>query len=348
MLTTTLKGAAVKTKVEAEVAVMPGSWSGIDQLDQQLFIQLGEIARTFEVDAKRIWDTTFRPDQMPLLLARNAHSDDAYAYAVNFASPVAIDGSLDGPVVQVAVPAWLDLGPVYKVAATCVNRVGLSPTEPAMFAYELAGQECLALSVDSSEALASSWEFSRFLVHEAFHQYQMFEMGWRVPQGYDPATPWILDPVDAELATREMWYLEAAVMQLSDNGANELARRFLDVRAKRHARRTDLIPLERGHEQVEGSARYVENMYASLNGRPFRLPLPTVSGAAYKEFVSIGRYYRTGARAMELLDRAGISWRDRMAEGLDPVQLLDEHLSERAETVAVRAPELDLVSSLAA
>ena len=305
------------------VSPAPLDWSGLDLLDQQLFTQVAEVVRTFRHSASKIWGLGFRPDRRPTILIRRSGSDSAYGYALN----VQNSGALDGQAHLVVLPAELGLPRVYRFESEMANSFGVSEEEPAQFACSSGSDDCLALGYDFTEAHASSWEFARFFVHEAFHQYQMFEMNWRVPRGYDPSVPWIPDPTDSELATREMWYLEAAVTQFAGDGAKDLARSFVEVRLKRHVRRDDLVALERGHEQIEGSARYVENNYAALNGRPMRLPLPTINEADYYEFASVGRYYRTGARVMELLDRSNLAWRHRLAEGADPVSLLQEALN---------------------
>lgn len=307
--------------------VQPIQAPGLDTVDQQLFTQLAEIATTFERDGDAIWGLGFRPDRQPTLLVRSFGPERAYGYALNITDPAALSCG-DGSSVQlVLLPAELGLPPVYRFEGDLIAQLGLSKEEPAQFACEVGTDECLAVSYDQDGSHSGSWEFARFFVHEAFHQYQMFEMGWRVPQGYDPSVPWTVDPADSELATREMWYLEAAVTQIAGQGVSDLARSFLEVREKRHARREDLVSLEQGHEQIEGAARYVENIYASLNGRPFRLPVPTVNDVDYHEFASIGRYYRTGARVLELLDRTRVPWRHRLAKGTDPVSILTEFLN---------------------
>ncbi len=301
----------------------PVDWVGLDRLDQQLFSQVAEMMRTFRKSASKIWGLGFRPDRKPIMLVRHGDSATAYGYALNVR-----DRNSLGPDAQlVPLAAELGLPPVYRFGSELARSFGVTENEPAQFACPVGSQECLALAYDVDESHASRWEFVRFLVHESFHQYQMFEMNWRVPRGYDPSVPWVPDPSDSELATREMWYLEAAVTQFAGSGAKDLARSFIEVRSKRHERREDLIALERGHEQIEGSARYVENVYAALNGRSLRLALPTVNEADYQEFASVGRYYRTGARVMELLDRSGILWRHRLADGSDPVSLLEEALN---------------------
>ncbi len=327
-----------------------GQWFGLDLLDQQLFTQLAEITSTFAQSAARIWGFGFRPELRPTLLVRQV-ADHSYGYALNIDDVAALGNTalgntalgntaLGNAVQLVPLPEHLGLPPVYRFGPELVAELGLTAQEPAQFAVDIAGQECLALSFDCDEAHASSWEFARFFVHEAFHQYQMFEMAWRVPTGYDPSVPWMHDPTDAEMSTRETWFLEAAAAQntcpTKIGGAAELVASFVGLRAERHSRRPDLVSLEQGHEQVEGSARFVENNYASLNGRELRLPIPSGNDLDPEEFASIGRYYRTGARVMELLDRTQVPWRHRLAKGHDPVSILIDVLAGQALPVAPR------------
>ncbi len=320
-----------------------GQWLGLDLLDRQLFTQLAEITSTFAQSAARIWGFGFRPELRPTLLVRQG-ADQCYGYALNIDDVAALGRAtaLGNAVQLVPLPDHLGLPPIYRFGSELVADLGLTAQEPAQFAVDVAGQECLALSFDCEEAHASSWEFARFFVHEAFHQYQMFEMVWRVPTGYDPSVPWMHDPTDAEMSTRETWFLEAAAAQntcpTKAGGAAELVASFTRLRAERHSRRPDLIALEQGHEQVEGSARFVENIYASLNGRELRLPVPSGDGLDPEEFASIGRYYRTGARVMELLDRTQVPWRHRLAKGHDPVSILINVLAAQASPVVPRFP----------
>ncbi len=329
--------------MESTVVSIQGPWLGIDELDQQLFTQLAEITSTFQSHAAKIWGFGFRPELRPTLLVRQEAEFGSYGYALNIDHIAALGNATLGNTVQlVPLPEELGLPPVYRFGAEFAAGLGLTAEEPAQFAIDVADQECLALVYDSDEAHASSWEFARFFVHEAFHQYQMFEISWRVPTGYDPSLPWTNDATDAEMATREMWYLEAAAAQKTSpsqiGGAAELVASFLGLRAERHARRPDLVALEQGHEQIEGTARFVENIYSLLNGRELRLPIPTGSDLDPEEFSSIGRYYRTGARVLELLDQTQTPWRHRLAKGQDPVSILIDVMEEQNTAAVPRCP----------
>lgn len=309
------------------------AWLALDVLDRQLFTQLAEVTETFGSRGHQIWGLGFRPDTLPLILARGLADNISYAYTLNVDAVYALDPNAS----RVQTPESLGLPAIYRISGAACVAFELTEEMPAQFAFDVAGQDCLVLSYTATEAHASSWEFARFLVHESFHHFQIFQAMWRTPVGFDPCLPRVGDPLDAAIAVREQWYLEAAVLQDSGQAAKQLASKFLDLRTRRHDRRPELEAIERGYEQIEGSARYVENAYARVNGRPMRLVVPAAEQVDHEDFATIGRHYRVGARAMELLDRFDQPWRHRFVEGEDPVALLATALrsSNMADLFAV-------------
>ncbi len=316
-------------------------------LDRCAFRQLLEIQETFDHGALRIWSPQFRPDRLPMVLVRRSTETERAAgryeltsFAVNL--PAVADCA---PTVELELPIALrSTVQLFDASAILSLDDVLESGHPeaddegrVRLDLEIAGQDCVVLLIDSPSLCVRTSEFARFIVHEAFHLHQLFVEGWRVPMGYDPNVPFRIDPTDVELAGEETRFIEAAATAPSLADGLFLAERFLEVRARRHARRPDLARLEPGNEQIEGSARFVENQYSFVNGRERRLSQPSERETLSIDHLQFGRHYRTGARACELLERLEIPWRQRLREGADPVGLLSEAL------MGARTPELAVV-----
>ena len=320
----------------------------LSSLDRCAFRQLFEIQQTFDDAAEQIWSQTFRPDKLPLVLVRRSTEDERAtgrgeltSFAVNLpdiaecAPAVSLDLPIElrGSVDQFDASALLSLDDVLEQdhpEADEQDRVRLD--------LEIAGRDCVVLLFDSPSVSVRSTEFARFIVHEAFHLHQLFVDRWRVPVGYDPNVPFRIDPTDIGLAADESQLIELAATSANLRDAVFLAEQFLEIRSQRHERRPDLARLEPGNEQIEGSARFVENQYSFVNGRERRLALPSARECQSIDHLQFGRHYRSGARACELLERLGVPWRHRLGEGADPVGLLRETI---AATASVRSqPQL--------
>ncbi len=197
------------------------------------------------------------------------------------------------------------------------------------FAGEFGETECLLFDFGGRNYEPSSWEFARFVVHEAFHHHQLFDAKWKVPVGYDPATPPCTDPTNSRLASEEGRLIEVAALAENDEDTLRFVQRFIQMRTERFERWPEIEMLERGTEQVEGSARYVENQYSRCNGRASRLNMPPEALRADRDWLDFGRLYRSGARMLEILDRFEVDWRKRLTAGDDPYGILREVFEDR-------------------
>ncbi len=191
---------------------------------------------------------------------------------------------------------------------------------------DLAVGEALVFDFGLPGYRPDSWEFARFVVHEAFHHHQLFDVHWPVPLGYDPATPALESAELDAAAAAEGRLIELAAMSQLEGDALQFVRRYVEMRTARYERWPMIESFERGTEQVEGSARYVENQYSRCNGRSARLNMPPEALRADRDWHQFGRLYRTGARILELLDRFDVNWRGRLAGGEDPFAVLTREL----------------------
>lgn len=300
-----------------------------------LLHQLIEVAQTFATCGEAIWGFGFNPVEMPMLfVSRSPGSGELYGICCG---PVDRDrfgliakGEF-GDIIDQRPPARRrdDLAPA-ELPFLWVNHSIAQEFAPAnremCFVSGLAETEGLVFDVSSESCRPEFWECARVVVHETFHLHQLFEAKWRVPVGYDPATPPTTDDEYGQIAVQEERLLEFATLTQDDQQALEIVRRYVDLRADRHKRWPETEMLERGTEQVEGSARYVENQYSRCSGRASRLTIPPAALHTERDWLDFGRLYRSGARMLELLDRFDVRWRNRLTLGEDPYGIVCQTL----------------------
>ena len=270
--------------------------------DEALVDALGEIGRTFASQGAAIWSPSFRADQLPIIFLATGADGLPIVWSCNI-------------VCRIGVEAVFDIGPelkLYRHRGVEVDR----PAGGCFVGSEVHGENCVVVDLEGEVPSVVDHEFRRFLVHELFHFFQMFVENWKTPVGFDPFEPAVLSGSDITLGELELELVERAI-DVDDEQLLLLATRFCAVRAHRHAQldRPRLSCQERCLEQIEGTARYVENRYAEFNGRPGRLELPPEARSGDTDWHSAGRFYRTGARIGEILDRLGGDWRLRLRSG---------------------------------
>jgi hypothetical protein len=194
----------------------------------------------------------------------------------------------------------------------------------------------------------------RFIVHEAFHQYQHDAFA-SIPNDMSDEEYPMLDGENTALASLEARILIEAIGAVGrgdSNEARELAEEFVAVRRARWNRSPDLLPaFERPQELIEGTAKYVEVRCIGLmgdlcretatatpvDGRPAAIPPSacdvfgrvTLQSYLLSDFADrledgvIGpsdmprnRMYPVAAATAVLLDYFGIDWKERAS---DPV-----------------------------
>ncbi|MFW2382844.1 MAG: hypothetical protein ACN4GZ_13895 [Acidimicrobiales bacterium] len=301
-----------------------------------LMHQLSEIARTFGACGDVIWGNGFNPIAIPtLFVCRGGDENPGFGICtgpVDRGRLSEIEGGAfceidqDRPMARRAEDVAFAELPLLWVNDQIVEAFKSREGEEVHVELDLADSEALVFDCSGRNYRPQSWEFARFVVHEAFHFHQLFDARWRIPLGYDPATPPSTHPDNRTRAEEETRLVEVAAMTHDDRQALRLVRRFVELRATRYERWPEIEMLERGTEQVEGSARYVENQYSRCNGRAGRLTMPPEALRHEKDWLDFGRLYRSGARMLELLDRFEVSWRKRLERGDDPYGIVCETL----------------------
>ncbi len=284
--------------------------------DDALIDALSEISRTFASHSAKIWSPSFQPGQLPIVFISTDDDGFPIVWSHNIASLTGVEATF-----EVAQGSQL------------LRHRGVAVARPAGGCFvgsEVYGETCVVVDLEGDVPHVDDPEFRRFVVHELFHFFQMFVENWKTPVGYDPFEPADLVGSDLALSELELELVERAV-DADEEQLVALATRFCSIRAHRHAafNRPRLSCQERGLEQIEGTARYVENRYAEANGRPGRLDLPPEALNGDADWHCAGRFYRTGARIGEILDRLGVDWRESLRSGQSPSAILGDALDER-------------------
>ncbi len=296
-------------------------WGELDLNDQRLFTIMSEINETFRNGASEIWSEKYRLDRIPLSFAyRSSDGTITKMYVLHHPAGASLPGA-----VRVELDESLGLGEVYSIDAP--DKVAsLADWIPFEFNADIGGTSSMLFFIPENDPFLSpqTWDFARFVVHEAFHRHQLIDSGWSTepPDGNEY-------PRDAHNAALAL--LEDRVLVATDNATDddEIRRRLAQFLAIRRYRteQFDLGNLETVQELAEGTARYVENRYAELNGRP-RHPTTGVGAMVSLDWLAFGRFYDSGARLGHALEHLGADWKNAVAEGIPLTNLAYEEISD--------------------
>ncbi|MBT8241061.1 MAG: hypothetical protein KJN63_07525 [Acidimicrobiia bacterium] len=318
--TTTLSAAADFSDLGAlpDEKVQPADvdWGGLDLTDQRLFTLISEIDETFRTRAAEVWSNDYRLDQTPLAFAyRDSSGEITKMYVFHHPNAASLPGAE-----KVELDDSLGLDDVYRIDPPD-NIAKLPASQPFDFDADVGGTSSMLFFLDEGDPFLSpsTWDFARFVVHETFHRYQLVDARW--DEDFPDRKDYPRDAENAALATLEDRVL-AAMVEAGDS--DEIQRRLDQFLAIRQARNEalDLGNLEPAQELGEGAARYVENRYAELHGRPGRWVTEGPEQAALTlDWLEFGRFYDTGAQLGWALDQLGIAWKDAATNGTSPVDV---------------------------
>jgi len=313
-------------------------WAGMDEREQRLFTQISKMFQTFRDNATMIWNNgSYRFDEMPMMFVyRDADGKHPYAYLINHPDPEALDATL------VNLDPSLTLPTIYRIENHNVLN-DIDSRMPFDFARDVAGTSTFVMvyldaEVDSFQS-ADYWDFSLFTVHEAFHQYQLFDARWKDdPDSTQNTTNYPLTQENVSLVLLEDRILAAALMSDDVDFKRDALRQFLAVRQTR-IEQNDLIQrIENNQEVAEGTARYIEYRFESLAGISSGLLSSPVDGIyrteslfegneeltdeSLREELGFGRAYASGAALGILLDNVGVDWHSRVESGETLIDIL--------------------------
>lgn len=210
------------------------------------------------------------------------------------------------------------------------------------FNSQQGGVDSFVMIADPSDEFltADAPEFATTYIHEMFHRYQFSEFDETNSQDFEnyPYTP-----ENLELAALEGRALTAALQAETDAERDEAARRFAAIRmARREA--FPQVALDDGQEIGEGSARFIEHLVATEDfgaayhrGNVDSGEIPTEISTEFgvRETFGFGRFYATGAAALELLDRMGVpDYTGRVEANDSPATILADVLGVTDDKVA--------------
>lgn len=164
--------------------------------------------------------------------------------------------------------------------------------------------------------------FFRLLVHEVFHFYQ--HTSWAAVEYPDACRYPYGNEENAYLVRLEEKAL-AFLLALEDADALALpTRTYTALRLARYGAHPDgekALAIEEWEELVEGTARYVEELYAIAAGYATRRSVTEELVSYFASFhpkdLQKWKYYRTGTALALVLDRLGDSqWKSRCSEGI--------------------------------
>ncbi len=175
--------------------------------------------------------------------------------------------------------------------------------------------------------------FFRLLVHEVFHFYQ--HTSWDAVEFPDACRYPYGNQENAYLVRLEEKAL-AFLLALEDaDGLALPSRTYVALRLARYGAHADgeqALAIEEWEELVEGSARYVEELYAIAAGYATRRSVTEGLVSYFASFhpkdLQKWKYYRTGTALALVLDRLGDSqWKSRCSQGIGPFPSLESNVT---------------------
>ena len=312
-----------------------------DKTDRAVFQSLSEVFNQFRSSSGKIWSEDYRLDRMPILLVRKENGRDLYGFLINHPTPEELGGTVQD------IPADLKLPPIYLLK-TLPSKRELAEIRYFTFSIDLGGTGTFLLKYSADDFwgfgnkfTAADIEFhaeqwALYLVHEAFHTFQLEleRWNWRVDTQDTAGYP--LDEMHLALIMLETAALRSAVSARSEEARRKNTQMFIAVREQRMEQYTKAADLDLSQEQTEGSAKYVEHQIGSLLGfkstnletfanEDSLMPMPE---SRIRSHAAFDRFYGTGAAQCRLLDQfEAEDWKNRISGGLAPYEVLRDYFA---------------------
>lgn len=201
------------------------------------------------------------------------------------------------------------------------------------FNSDVGGIDSFIMIADSSDEYffdPLQKDYVATLLHEMFHRYQgdAFAIGsvGQDVEGYDYSAE------NFELAVLEEQALKAALGAANDSDRKVAAQHFAALRVHR-LDRDKRVALDNAQEVGEGTARYLEHAFAgndtefTYHSTNFDFELTDTDGVQAKDWLGFGRWYASGAAAIQLLNLFGVDDIEvRIEKGDSPAMMLAEEL----------------------
>jgi hypothetical protein len=337
----------------------PASFEQLDPIDRAIFEGISAIDDIFIDRRYVIWDGTYRFEDMPMLLARrdNPGAPPRYGFLFKwsngvlengraFAAPTYLDLGMVycvSPLARaqdlIGVPSLLrQRTHETDLPITITTPDGRQTDDDSVFLLIYGDRSKQPRLAERAADPRATDHWMRYVVRAVFGCWQAVEGA--LDQHFRLAAPEAgkqTQPPTSEqlaLALLEQRILAAALR--ADGADKELVRQFIAVRQLRLPQPADALA-EQAREQREGTAEYVAERFAAAAGQirlqnwPERLLAAYAgerSAAPSSDTPPIGDYVRDerpalmGAAICMLLDASALSWRDQMADGKTPFEIL--------------------------
>ena len=311
----------------------------LSDIDRQLLQRISRLFQVFCHQSASLWNTSYRLDQMPLLLVyRDAEGKDRHAYLLNHphakqlasAEPLVFD------------PSLLPLPPMVKLTtlprAEGLNQNDLSQLQYAEFQWPLAGVPTLVVfyrdSGEDSFSIPTSASWDAFLIHEGLHHHQ--EGLWRQRDDeLQNVRDYPLAQVDIADILLETQALLSALSAKTEEGRRQAVRHFVSVRTARMTSDPIIHGMDGTQERYEGTAHYLEHRLKAIIPNSAIPDVATLlrgnlSIHGNRLSLAFGRFYASGAALSMLLDQLAIDWKPLMASGETHYDILVQWLGDHS------------------
>jgi len=300
----------------------------VGNVDKQLFERTDKLFSLFREKSNKIWQESYRLDQMALMYVRNDGRRDQYAYLINHPKVVGIESAQ-----RYKVPADFNLPPVYRLDKI-PNQEKIAKIENFDFNYDVHGVETYVMkytSPDINEFKAPTSDvWTLYVAHEGFHDYQLDT--WReAPGNGQDIAGYPLNSEHIALIMLEDAVIKEALQADSPAGRTRAIKQFVAIRQTRIATWDDVRYLDLPQEQIEGTARYIEHRlgsligYDKLNLNTFADGLGYIPESNIRGELGFGRFYRTGAALGYLLDQLNIDWKIQIERGQSQFDVISDY-----------------------
>ncbi|EOQ23557.1 MULTISPECIES: hypothetical protein [Bacillus] len=320
-------------------------FKSLNETDQNMLKELSTIYKSFEESNDKLWNKDYHFEKKPLVLI-HSNKDGGFfrqeAYAVNVKG---VENSILAK--EIKVPNSLHLPKVYRLTRFDFRTV--STWMPWNFG---------TININDMDVFYFKYypkmfvnpdlyfDFSSFLLHEAFHAYK--QKDWTYDSnGGEYIHEYPINKENYALMGLEFKLLDKAMVDTNPENINQALYDWTIVRNYRYKKWPQLIG-ETKTEAIEGSARYLEYRYSKLTGgklmvlakkeKPYHVTFMEAFNfiangqAESPRFLERNMRYETGS-ALELsMDRANIPWKEAIEDsatkqGKTPYEVLNTYFN---------------------
>lgn len=297
--TTAADTAASSTEASDDSLASFGLGESAENLDIADFVQRVGLRYSAAVD---VWPG-FTPNEHPVVVAlKDGDSKTFAAVALNVAKPEALG---DAEALDTAGTPFSSVHKITNLTSDTAEK--LDRMQNFDFHMQLDGVDSFAITA-GPQLDPSDLDYPATLIHELFHRWQ--DESFSPNASTQDVAGYNYSKENLELAVLEQRALSAAVDATSDDARMEASRHYAALRLLRSE--DPRIILDNAQEQVEGSARYIEHMTYTEGGGygpdqfAWEMKNEFETGGGIKDWFGFGRFYSSGAAAIEVATKLGV------------------------------------------